>query len=62
LGIIDLIVKEPLGAAHRDHQATLDSLGDALEKNLKDLLNTEQTNFRSNRRMKFLEITKNKLL
>ena len=62
LDIIDFIVKEPLGAAHRDHQSALVSLGDALEENLKDLLNTEKTNLRSNRRKKFLGMTKNKLL
>jgi acetyl-CoA carboxylase carboxyl transferase subunit alpha len=62
LNVIDSIIKEPLGAAHRDHQAALDSIGDAIEENLKDLLNTEKTYLRSNRRKKFLGMTKNKLL
>jgi acetyl-CoA carboxylase carboxyl transferase subunit alpha len=62
LNIIDSIIKEPLGAAHRDHQTTLTSLGDAIESNLKDLLSTQNKNFRENRRKKFIAMTDNKLI
>ena len=37
LGVIDTIVAEPLGGAHRAPQVAIASLGDALEKALKDL-------------------------
>ena len=62
LNIIDSIIKEPLGAAHRDHQTTLTTLGDAIESNLKDLLSTQNKNFRENRRKKFISMTDNKLI
>jgi acetyl-CoA carboxylase carboxyl transferase subunit alpha len=62
LNIIDSIIKEPLGAAHRDHQTTLTSLGDAIESSLKDLLSNQNKNFRENRRKKFIAMTDNKLI
>lgn len=62
LNIIDSIIKEPLGAAHRDHQTTLTSLGDAIESSLKDLLSTQTKSFRENRRKKFIAMTDNKLI
>ncbi len=36
-GIVDEIVKEPLGGAHRDYQVTAERLGDAIESQLKKL-------------------------
>ena len=62
LNIIDSIIKEPLGAAHRDHQTTLTSLGDAIESSLEDLLSTQTKSFRENRRKKFIAMTDNKLI
>ena len=35
LGVIDTIVAEPLGGAHRDHAKAIDALGDAIEAALK---------------------------
>lgn len=37
LGVIDEIVKEPLGGAHRDHQTMAKTLYEALSRNLKEL-------------------------
>ena len=37
LGVIDQIVPEPLGAAHRDPETAIASLGDAIENQLKSL-------------------------
>jgi len=37
LGVIDGIVEEPLGAAHRDPQQAIANLGDAIERQLADL-------------------------
>jgi acetyl-CoA carboxylase carboxyl transferase subunit alpha len=43
LEVIDEIVKEPLGGAHRDHNAMAATLHEALTRNLKELkaLSTE---------------------
>jgi len=62
LGIIDEIVKEPLGAAHRDHKSTLNNLGDAMESNLKQLLNTQKSSLCESRRAKFVTMTHDKLI
>jgi acetyl-CoA carboxylase carboxyl transferase subunit alpha len=37
LGVVDEVIKEPLGGAHRDPQAMADSLKDALQRHLADL-------------------------
>ena len=62
LGIIDEIVKEPLGAAHRDHKSTLNNLGDAIETNLKKLSNIQKSSLCESRRSKFVKMTHNKLI
>ena len=62
LGIIDEIIKEPLGAAHRDHKSTLNNLGDAIETNLKELSNIPKSSLCKSRRTKFVKITHNKLI
>lgn len=41
LGVIDGIVREPQGGAHRNHQEAAAFLGDSIEKQLKDLLPKE---------------------
>ena len=62
LGIIDEIIKEPLGAAHRDHKSTLNNLGDAIESNLKELSNIQKSSLCESRRSKFVKMTHNKLI
>ena len=62
LDIIDEIVKEPLGAAHRDHKSTLNNLGNAIETNLKELSNIEKSSLCESRRSKFIKMTHNKLI
>jgi acetyl-CoA carboxylase carboxyl transferase subunit alpha len=37
LGVADAVIPEPLGGAHRDREATLDSVGDALATHLDEL-------------------------
>ena len=37
LEVIDEIVKEPLGGAHRDHEAMAETLHEALSRNLREL-------------------------
>ncbi len=53
-GIIDTIISEPLGGAQRNHQLTIEAVGDALEKALKPLLYLDGKTIREQRRAKFL--------
>lgn len=54
LGVIDTIVSEPLGGAHRDPAAAIDALGDAIEDALNDLSGQSAESLRQSRRAKFL--------
>lgn len=54
LGVIDTIIPEPLGGAQRDPQATIQTVGNALEKALKPLLALKGATVREKRRAKFL--------
>jgi acetyl-CoA carboxylase carboxyl transferase subunit alpha len=55
-GIIDGIVQEPVGGAHRDPQKTIASLGDAISRSLEGLGNLGPDALRSARADKFLAI------
>jgi len=37
LGLVDEVIREPLGGAHRDSNSTADSLKAALQRHLKEL-------------------------
>lgn len=54
LGVIDTIVPEPLGGAHRGASAAIGSLGDAIEGALKELTPLDAQALRRDRREKFL--------
>ena len=56
LGVIDQIVPEPLGGAHREPKAAIDALGDVLDETLGPLLNQDGDSLRAERRRKFLAI------
>ena len=56
LGVIDEIVSEPLGGAHRGKEATIVALGDAIERALQSMLPQDGTSLREQRRDKFLEM------
>ena len=56
LSVIDGIVSEPLGGAHRDRDATFAALGVALEQALAEMRELNGANMRALRREKFLEI------
>ena len=56
LGLIDKVLPEPLGGAHRDPAATIRRLGDALEAELKRLIVQDGGLLRRRRRDKFLEM------
>ena len=54
LKIIDRIVPEPVGGAHRAPDAAMRSLGDAIERELADLANLSADALRTGREEKFL--------
>ena len=56
LKVIDTIIKEPLGGAHRNHKDTFAALGDAIESELKSLENFSGDELLNQRHKKFLEI------
>ena len=59
LGIIDEIIPEPVGGAHRDPAAAIASTGKAIERALRDLAGLDRDTVRRQRREKFLNIGKN---
>jgi len=61
LGVIDEIVPEPLGGAHRDPKATINAVGNAIESSLRSLVGTEGGVLRARRRERFLEMGKKSL-
>ncbi|TCP36835.1 acetyl-CoA carboxylase carboxyltransferase subunit alpha [Sphingomonas sp. BK235] len=56
LGVIDAIVPEPLGGAHRDPAAAIRALGDAIERTLGELAPMSPDALRADRRDKFLRM------
>ncbi len=54
LNVIDSIVREPVGGAHRSPEVAIDALGQALEKALKQLGKLAPAELKSERRRKFL--------
>ncbi|MGW8281272.1 acetyl-CoA carboxylase carboxyltransferase subunit alpha [Sphingomonas aurantiaca] len=55
-GVIDDIVAEPLGGAHRDRATAIESLGDALASALADLAALAPADLRKDRQAKFLKM------
>lgn len=58
LKVIDEIVPEPLGAAHRDHEAALAALAKSVEANLRMVADQDPAHRRAERRRKYLEMGK----
>lgn len=56
LGVIDTIVSEPLGGAHRDPALAISNLGDAIDGALAEMGNQGPDQLRRSRREKFLAI------
>ncbi|MCR2834068.1 acetyl-CoA carboxylase carboxyltransferase subunit alpha [Parerythrobacter lacustris] len=56
LGVIDRIVKEPVGGAHRDPAAAMQSLAEALEEELAALEGKDPAELRRTREERFLTI------
>ncbi|WFU40856.1 acetyl-CoA carboxylase carboxyltransferase subunit alpha [Bradyrhizobium sp. CB82] len=55
-GVIDSILKEPVGGAHRDPAAMIATTGEAIEQAFVELRNLDSDAIRKQRRQKFLEI------
>ncbi|MFD1625886.1 acetyl-CoA carboxylase carboxyltransferase subunit alpha [Azospirillum griseum] len=56
LGVIDRVVPEPIGGAHRDPAGMVKALGDSIEQSLRDLDGLDGATLRAKRREKFLEM------
>jgi acetyl-CoA carboxylase carboxyl transferase subunit alpha len=54
LGVIDRIIPEPLGGAHRDREGTIKGVGEAVEKILDEMAGMDRKKLISDRREKFL--------
>jgi len=54
LGIIDGIIEEPLGAAHRGPEAAITAVGDHIEATLDRFTGMDGASLRAQRREKFL--------
>ncbi|HTI88484.1 MAG TPA: acetyl-CoA carboxylase carboxyltransferase subunit alpha [Alphaproteobacteria bacterium] len=61
LGVVDEIVPEPLGGAHRDPRQAIAAVGSAIETSLKSLVGVEGGVLRARRRERFLEMGKKSL-
>lgn len=58
-GVIDEIIKEPLGGAHRDPKLTIEKVGDCIAKHLKELKNMSGEELKKQRTTKFLAMGRN---
>ena len=56
LGVIDQIVDEPLGGAHRDITSAINALGDGMVKQLDELSSLTPTAVKADRRAKYVAI------
>ncbi len=54
LGVVDRVVPEPLGGAHRLPKAAIEALGEAIDQALRPLIGVEGARLRAQRREKFL--------
>ena len=57
LSIIDEIIQEPLGGAHRDYKKSLTLLGDSIESQLNELLKLDPQELKIIKQNKYLKIT-----
>ena len=56
LGVVDSIVPEPIGGAHRDHTLAIANLGAAIEQSLEGLVKLSRGDLRRQRHAKFLKM------
>lgn len=58
LGVIDEIVEEPAGGAHRAKKETIAAVGKAIERHLNELMKMDRDKIRRDREEKFLQMTR----
>ena len=58
LNVIDEIVPEPAGGAHKDWQAAMELLGEAVVRNLREIMKTPNVQLPENRARKFFAMTR----
>ena len=58
LGVIDEIIKEPVGGAHRDHETTASNLKEAIARNLAELNKLSAAELVEGRYNKFRAMTR----
>ncbi|GEO41890.1 acetyl-CoA carboxylase carboxyl transferase subunit alpha [Skermanella aerolata] len=56
LGVIDRVIAEPIGGAHRDREEIMTAVGNAIEDSLDELRGLDGSTLRLKRRDKFLEM------
>jgi acetyl-CoA carboxylase carboxyl transferase subunit alpha len=56
LGVIDRVIAEPIGGAHRDREEVMTAVGNAIEDSLDELRGLDGSSLRLKRRDKFLEM------
>jgi acetyl-CoA carboxylase carboxyl transferase subunit alpha len=56
LRLVDVVVQEPMGGAHRGRATTIAAVGDAIEGQLRPLLRLSPTELKRSRRDKFLRM------
>jgi acetyl-CoA carboxylase carboxyl transferase subunit alpha len=61
-GVIDGIIKEPLGGAHRDSKQMMQSVGDQIEKALRQLISLSQAERKRQKEEKFLKMGRKALI
>ena len=59
LGVIDGIIQEPVGGAHRDPNAVIGRTGTVIADALKELSGRNGDQLRTDRRQKYLSIGRN---
>ena len=59
LKVIDAVIPEPMGGAHRNPEAAINSVGDTIERALNDMASMGGEQIRKQRREKFLGIGRN---
>tara|TARA_A100001037_G_scaffold303478_1_gene337587 strand:- start:671 stop:1627 length:957 start_codon:yes stop_codon:yes gene_type:complete len=60
-GVIDTVIDEPIGGAHRSPQSAIESVGEALDSAFLTLGNLDGAQLKSSRREKFIEMGRNGL-
>ena len=56
LKVIDEIIPEPIGAAHRDPETVISSLGESLKSNLKKVMQFTGSELMSSRKERFINL------